>query len=374
MSSHKVLLINDHPHTFGIGRYISQIYSMFRQLRPENYSFELLMQNMGKKYSANTPNTQVQRRPRWASQRAFDRQYDLMAYFYFPRKIPDGYSLYHLSSQMMARSVVYQSPAVVTCHDLISFKVKSNHSRLSQYIRKKQIMTLNRAAAIIFISQHTRNDFHALFDSWDGIEAVIPQAASELYQPRDKIACREELGLPATRPIVLHVGSESDRKNIPVLFRAVLLAKKQVPDILLIRIGHQRTTSRRLVEKLGLEKNILYVRKLPEEDLAKYYNAADVFVFPSYYEGFGLPAVEAMKSGCPLVAGDATSIPEIVGDAAILHHPMDVESFTQSILMILNSKSLQEKYSQAGIEQAGQFNWQNTALQTLDLYRRILEK
>lgn len=373
MSRYKVLLVSDHQPITGIGRYISQIYGGLRALRPENYSFELLMQNMGENFSADTPDTHVQMRLPWAKQGGYGKLYGLMAYFYYPRKMPDGYSLYHISSQMMGRSAAYQSPAVVTCHDLHSFKVKSDRPRFNQYFLKKQVKTLQRAAAIIFISQHTRNDYLSIFGHYDGIEAVIPHGASDLYQPRDKFACREELGLPSTRPIVLHVGAEADRKNIPVLFRAVHLAKKQVPDILLIRIGGHRKKWHGLVEKFGLEKNILRVKNLPEDVLAKYFNAADVFVFPSLYEGFGLPVLEALQSGCPLVVGDATSIPEIVGDSAILHHPMDADAFAESIVKILNKPALQDKYSQQGIDRARQFSWQNTAQKTLDLYRRVLE-
>ncbi len=371
--SHKILLVNDHQDRYGIGRYIFQVYDAFARMRPEDYSFELLMQNMGKCYTANTSDTQVQYRHAWARQGGFGKHYDIMAYFYFPRKIPDGYSLYHISSQMMGRSAVFQSPVVVTCHDLISYKVKSNHPRLNQYLRRKQVAALTQATAIIFISQHTRDDFLSLFDYPGRNISVIPLAASDLYQPRDKITCRTELGLPLERPIILHVGAEAYRKNIPVLLRAVHSVKKQVPDILLIRIGPQRKRSRELVKKLRLEKNVLYLGKRTEQDLVKYYNAADLFVFPSIYEGFGLPAIEAMKSGCPLVASNATSIPEITGDAAILHHPEDVDAFADSILTILDSKSIREEYSRRGIERAKQFSWQNTARKTLDVYRSILE-
>lgn len=175
------------------------------------------------------------------------------------------------------------------------------------------------------------------------------------------------------RPIVLYIGSEAPRKNIETLLSSIHRVKKQIPDILLVRVGTQKKRSRNLIEKLCLEKNILYFNNQLEEALAKFYNAADMFVFPSLYEGFGLPALEALKSGCPVVASNATSIPEITGDAAILHHPLDVDAFVDSIETLLSNKSMREEYRRKGIERAMHFSWEKTAHETLEIYRKILE-
>lgn len=281
--------------------------------------------------------------------------------------------MYHISSQMMGKSAAYVSPAVVTCHDLITFEVKSNHPRFTQYLRRKHLKALSQAAAVIFVSEHTKNDFLSQFDYEERNTAVIYHGASDIFHPRDRLLSREELGLPMGQPIILYVGTEAPRKNVETLLRTVYKIKKQAPDIILVRIGGQGRRSRELVAELGLEKHILYFRNLPEVKLAKFYNAADVFFFPSLYEGFGLPALEALKSGCSVVASNTTSIPEITGDAAILHHPLDVDAFVDSIETLLSNKSMREEYRRKGIERAMHFSWEKTAYKTLEIYRKILE-
>ncbi|UCD38131.1 MAG: glycosyltransferase, partial [Fidelibacterota bacterium] len=210
--------------------------------------------------------------------------YSVTSYFYFPKRIPHSFSLYHMSSQMMGRSLKYISPAIVTCHDMIAFRVKANHPAFTEHMRRKHLAELRRAKAIIFISRHTRDDFLSLFDYREKDTAVIHHAAGDHFQPRDKKSSRKALELPKDRPIILHVGSEAPRKNIATLLYALHQIKQQIPAILFIRIGSQGRRSRELTARLRLEENISYFKNQPEEKLAKFYNAADVFVFPSTYE------------------------------------------------------------------------------------------
>lgn len=378
-----VVLINDHPFKGGIGKYVFHLYNEFLEIQPEHYSFQLLLQNVPSHASLESwtgwdPKTcdsldmSVQYRPSWAKQRGFGKIYQLTSLYYFPKKIPVNFSLYHISSQMMGNSVRYVSPTVITCHDIIALRVRSNYSELARYLRAKHIASLVNASGIIFISEHTKNDFLTQFDYKEENTSVIHHGVSDTFQPRDKEVCREELRLPLNRPIILHIGTEEARKNTETILRAIHTLRKQDPAVLLVRIGGQSSRSRKLIEKLGLEKNTLYIQNQSELSIAHFYNAADVFVFPSTYEGFGLPVLEAMKSGCPVIASNATSIPEITGDAAVLLNPRDVNGFTKSIETILDDASLQIQMSKKGIERAHQFNWRKTALKTLDVYWKIL--
>lgn len=330
------------------------------------------MQNMGRNYRPSTPNTSVHYRPSWVKQSGFGQNYIIMSYYYYPPKIPAGFSLYHVASQMMGRSVHYVSPSIVTCHDVIAFRMTSNHPLLNRSLQKKHLRALTKADRIIFISKCTKDDFLSVFDYKEENTNVIYHAASDVFQPRNKRSCRAELGLPLDRPMVLYVGSEAPRKNIKTLLRSIYKVKKQAPEILLVRIGQQRKMSRILVEKLGLEENILYLKNLSEETLAKSYNAADVYVSPSLYEGFGLPILEALKSGCPVIASNVSSLPEITGGAAILHPPLDVDAFAGSIETMLDSQSVRDDYAARGILRAEQFTWQIAAQKTLNIYRQIL--
>ena len=380
----RILVVNDHPVQGGIGKYVFHLYKELLNTQHEDYTFSLLFQNVPLKASLGgwsgwgpetslTNTLSVQYRPWWAKQRGFGKIYQLASLYYFPRKIFKGFSLYHISSQMMGNSVRYVSPTVVTCHDVIPLRVKSNYSTLTRHLRARHISSLLQASRLIFISKHTKTDFLSQFDYKEESTHVIPHGASDAFQPRDKAACREGLKLSLERPIILHVGTEERRKNTETLLRIIHSLKKQDPAVLLIRIGGQSSRSRRLIQKLNIEDNILYVQNQSEEALAQFYNAADVFVFPSTYEGFGLPVLEALKSGCPVVASNATSIPEITGNAAILVHPRDTVGFANSIETVLNDTSLQIRMSEKGIEQARPFSWKKVAEKTLGMYQKILD-
>ena len=381
-----ILLVNDHHCRSGIGKYIFSLYDELRQMPSEKYSYHLLLQNVPLKkslqdwagpnssnHSLNDSNIIVQHRPSWAKQSGFGKIFQLTSLYYFPRRIPEGFSLYHISSQMMGNSAKYISPAVVTCHDLISIVLKSNQPKLAQYLRAKQIPGIRKAVVLIFISEFTKNNFLSLFDYKEENTTVIPHGVNEIFQPGDKISSRSSLGLPLDRPIILHVGSEEPRKNIKTLLYIIQKLKKQFPTILLVRIGAQSARSQRLIKKLCLEENVCYFQNQSESALAKFYNATDVFVFPSLFEGFGLPVLEALKSGCPVVASNAASLPEITGDAIKLLDPEDVDGFAQAVETILSNPTFQSQLVATGLERSKQFSWKKTAEKTLDVYRKVLE-
>jgi glycosyltransferase involved in cell wall biosynthesis len=126
-----------------------------------------------------------------------------------------------------------------------------------------------------------------------------------------------------------------------------------------------------LIENHQLGPYIHFLGKVPDDDLAGLYNAADIFVFPSLYEGFGLPPLEAMACGTPVIAGDAASLPEIVGDAGILVPPEDINGLAGSVEQLLATPSLAEEYTEKGLARAHQFSWDKTAKETLRVYRMI---
>jgi glycosyltransferase involved in cell wall biosynthesis len=128
-----------------------------------------------------------------------------------------------------------------------------------------------------------------------------------------------------------------------------------------------------LISSNGLSEKVFYY-KLPRRDLPYLYCAADALVFPSRYEGFGLPILEAMACGCPIVAGDATSIPEIVDNAGILVNPTDCDAFAGAIEDLLTNIDLQADLVQRGLEQSAKFSWTTTASKTLEVYRDVLSR
>lgn len=380
MTLPRILLVNDHPVRGGIGRYIHELDRDLRALAPPEFELDLLLQNLPGRidpadWRADAPAASpalVQARPAWAKANGFGPAYLVNSHLYFPSRTPRGYDLYHFSSQMMGAGVRHVSPAVVTVHDLIALRLGSNHPGLSTWLRRRHFTPLGRARGLLFTSEYSRRDYLSLFDYPEERTTVVHHGVSPAFAPRDRRASRATLGLDPTRPILLHVGSEERRKNVETLLHALAQLVKGRPDLLLLRIGPRSSRSRRLITRLGLERNVQYRSSLPELQLAACYSAADLFVFPSYFEGFGLPVLEAMRSGCPVVAARATSVPEIAGHAAVLFEPMDADGLSKILEGLLADPVLRDDLRRRGLVRAAEFTWARAARQTADAYHRAL--
>jgi glycosyltransferase involved in cell wall biosynthesis len=184
---------------------------------------------------------------------------------------------------------------------------------------------------------------------------------------------RKRLGLPVDKHIILHVGSEECRKNVPVLIEAFSRLRKKLPDSILIRVGKRMAKTQKIIRTLELENSILYFQDVPEKDLSLFYNSADLFVFPSYYEGFGMPVLEAMSSGIPVLSTDVSSIPEIVGNSGVIVDPFDVDAFTYWMNKLLTDRNLLEEFAEKSINRSMMFDWTKCAKETLLVYQDVLE-
>jgi glycosyltransferase involved in cell wall biosynthesis len=143
----------------------------------------------------------------------------------------------------------------------------------------------------------------------------------------------------------------------------------------LIRIGGLPTeTQSRLIRSRNLDDHITHISYLPNSELPAYYNAADVFVFPSLYEGFGVPVIEAMACGTPVICSNAASLPEVVRDAGLLIDPQSSQALSEAIAQVLTDRPLAQELRQRGLDRARRFTWQRTAEQTLQVYQRLLDQ
>jgi glycosyltransferase involved in cell wall biosynthesis len=379
----RVLLVNDHPAWGGIGRYTLELDRALAALDPPEVAVDLLLQNMPGRVDPaawrRTPTEgqssglTVQPRPRWAKPSGFGTAYLINSHLYFPRRIPAGYDLYHYSSQMMGASVRQARPAVVTVQDLIALRLGSNHPGLSTWLRRRHFGPLRQASGLVFASEYSRQDFLSTFDYPDDRTSVVHHAVAAGFAPRDRQASRNALQLAADRPILLHVGSDERRKDVTTLLEALPLLLRERPDLLLLRVGGASSRSRRVIARLGLERAVRYLPALSDAQLAACYSAADLFVFPSYYEGFGFPVLEAMKSGCPVVVARATSLPEIVGDAGVLFEPRDATALARSVGGLLDDPARRAALRALGIARAAEFTWERAARQTAAAYHRALQ-
>ena len=135
-------------------------------------------------------------------------------------------------------------------------------------------------------------------------------------------------------------------------------------------VGHDL---REQASRLGLEKQVMFTGVVSDQRLIELYQQATLFVFPSRYEGFGLPVLEAMACGCPVLSSNASSLPEVVGDAAILLDPMDVEGFTREMVRTMSDSDLRQDLRERGLARSAQFSWDRTARETIAVYRALLQ-
>lgn len=315
----------------------------------------------------------IQYRPWWEKRSGYGTLYQLASYYYFPRRIPPGYALYHVASQMMGNSARHVTPAVVTVQDLVALRYRANHPWLSTLIRIRHLKALLRAAALIFSTEFTRRDFLARFPYPVDRTFVVPFGTSEAFRPGDRATARAALGVAPELPVLLHVGSEEPRKNVATLLRALPRVAARHPEVLLVRVGAGSSRARRLIARLGLDRHVRYVRDVSDADLATWYAAADMLVFPSVLEGFGLPLLEALQCGCPVVAANTSSIPEVTGDAAsLVDDPLDQDGLAAAIVRVLEDADWRAELARRGPPRAAGFSWRLAAERTAAVYDRVL--
>jgi len=264
-------------------------------------------------------------------------------------------------------------PVVVTVYDL-SFLLYPEAFRTANrlYLRMFARWTCRRAAGILAISQAARED---LIRRWglppERITVAYPGVDPRFRPlPAEEVAAfRARRGLPER--FILYVGTLEPRKNLGVLLEAIARLSPPVPLILVGGKGWKPAFLPRLRE-LEREGRARWVGFIPDEELPLWYNAATVFAYPSRYEGFGMPPLEAMACGTPVIAARAASLPEVVGEAGLLVDPMDGEAWTEGLSTLLWDEALREALRARGLARAARFTWEATAAATVRLYRRLL--
>lgn len=258
---------------------------------------------------------------------------------------------------------------IITCLDLIPLIMPG--SLLEKYWRRILYSGLKKADHIISISQATKDDLVRIYRiSPDKITPIMLGVSPE-YHPRDKTECRQKLALSVKDKIILHVGTPAPRKNFITVLKAFDQLVKVRQDIMLLKVGRISKTEQDYILRNDLSGRVLVRDNIKGDDLPRYFAGADILTFPSLYEGFGLPVLEAMASGCPVITSNTTSLPEVAGDAGIMIDPTDQESLKNRILEVLKNSRLSEELNQKGLLRAKTFTWENTAENTLAVYSAI---
>ncbi|MDP9211666.1 MAG: glycosyltransferase family 4 protein [bacterium] len=270
-----------------------------------------------------------------------------------------------------------RKPFVVTVHDMAfvdhpAFVEPKNLRYLERFVPE----TLTRAAHIIAVSDATRNSLAEHFNVPLTKITVTHEAADERFsqppEPERLSRILKKHGID--RDYILTVGTLEPRKNLKTLLLAFAALRKKVREQLVVVGGHGWLfdETEELLRKLGLGDRVILTGYVPDEELPSLYAGAKAFVFPSHLEGFGIPLLEAMASGTPVLSSNTSSMPEVGGTAALYFDPDDEKGMRLAIERVLGDEKLQERLAEAGYEQAKQFSWERTAQKTLGVYFRAL--
>ena len=283
-------------------------------------------------------------------------------------------------------------PYVVTVHDMANLLFEEKRSDLRMQLRRYRFRRgLARAARVIAVSDATRRDVQNTMGVPASRIRMVYNAPDPAFSPHRDADQTAEAAAERQRimeryqinhPFLLYAGNIRPHKNIPRLVEAFAVVRDQMAshpvykNLRLVIIGDtisEYPSVRQAVIKSRVENAVRFLGFVPLETLRCFYEAAAAFVFPSRYEGFGLPPLEAMASGTPVVTSNVSSLPEVVGDAAVLVKPENVFDIARGIREVLLDEDLRCQLIRAGYAQAAKFSWERTARQVLDIYREVVD-
>ncbi len=274
-------------------------------------------------------------------------------------------------------------PAVVTVFDLTPLLFPQWHTlKVRMTIRGLLGRSVRKARLVIVLSDSTRSDLIRLLGTGEEKIRVIPLGVDECFRPRGK----DEPGVDEVRrriaggrEYLLHVGTIEPRKNLALVVGAYARVRRQLgkkPPVLVLAGagGWGMKGFRKQIEDTGCGEDIVQAGYVTEDELPCLYNGASAVLYPSFYEGFGLPPLEAMASGVPVLAADSSSLPGVVGSAALLLDPRDEAAWDAGIVRVFEDSDLRARLVSRGLEQAKKFSWERTARETLAVYGEALEQ
>ena len=357
-------------HDFGIGTYIRNLLRHLARTDTDN-EFVLLCGEADLGVAAQLgPNFRAVLEP--------SPNYSLREQVHVPwvlrRERPD---VYHAPHYVLPAGV--RCPSVVTIHDCIHLMFPQYlPNRLAYaYARAQMWAAARRSDCILTVSEASKRDILHLFNVSPEKIVVVYNAIDTHFSvtPSDDAVTRVRERYQLDHRFVLYVGNIKPHKNLVRLIEAFdELRRGELEDLKLLIIGDQISrlpALRRAVHRHKLHKHVRFLGYLADDQLAILYRLASVFAFPSLYEGFGLPPLEAMASGTPVVTSNVSSLPEVVGDAAVLVNPYDVDAIVDGLRRVLTNPALAAEMGQKGIARAREFSWERSVAKTWGVYQQI---
>jgi glycosyltransferase involved in cell wall biosynthesis len=282
-----------------------------------------------------------------------------------------------LHSPHYTTPIIKNCKSVVTFHDMTFYLFPEMHEKSKVILFKSMIQYSSLATdKIISVSQSTSTDIAKILNIAPTKICTVLSAANPKYILQDtnhieQVCSKYSL---IQKRYLLFVGALEPRKNIPLLIKAYSKLVKEFPNIPLVIVGKKGWMYQsifELVESLDISSEVKFLGYVDEDDLVTLYSGAKVFIYPSTYEGFGFPVLEAMQCGTPVITSNTSSLPELTGDSALLINPNNVDDLLTAMRSILINDSLAKELSVKGLSRATLFTWKNTAIQTLNIYQSL---
>lgn len=277
-------------------------------------------------------------------------------------------------------SIFEPSKTIVTCHDLQPIVAYAGSSVKPKWLKwfERRVQGMQKAARVIAISQNTKRDILKYTNVHEENIEVIYNAVDKSFKPiRDSKVLedtKKKYGLyKISGNMLLNVGSNQRRKNIEGILHTLKIVRNKGYDVALAHVGQMLNSQQvQVVHDLGLSGKVHDLGHVSTDDLVFLYNLSDMLIFPSFYEGFGWPIVEAFACGTPVITSNTSSMPEIAGDASLIVDPSNPKDISNAIMRILTDKDLRENLTSKGLKRAKYFRWETHAEQVLNVYEEVL--
>jgi glycosyltransferase involved in cell wall biosynthesis len=362
----------------GVGQYQANLLDALLRLDKDNfynlYAFNFRNRERFKKIHFSSDNYKVKVLP--IPQRLITAWW-LMADSPSLNKVVGDCDLYHVSE--ICVPPVKKAKTVAFIHDLTTILYPQHHVKSNVFLHNRRFKNIHKVDALLTNSEHTKKDIVNYLRVNPDKVFVTYLGASERFRPMQESEISESLKIfNLTTPYILFVGTLEPRKNVVTLIKAFnkLKSKSAIPHRLVIagQRGWKYADIIKEIDNSPFRAHITELGYMSDNDLPALINGADVFAYPSFYEGFGLPVLEAMQCGTPVITSNLSSLPEVGGDACLYVSPESADELAQKILDVISDKNLRNDLSNKGIARAKIFSWEKCAEETLKVYREVLGK
>lgn len=353
-------------HFPGIGRYVSNLANGMAPLLTEQEQLVLLVdKNNPSPIPLPPPTEKIVWRKTAVSPFSLAQQWQIPP-------LLKGAKVYHSPYYLMPYTV--RLPTLLTFYDIIPQKYPAYVSVRARRLSKiMKTIALSRAKHVVCISEATQRDLLDTYHIQKEKVTAVPLAADPRFAPQSQEAVQElrtHYQLP--KRFALYLGINKPHKNLLRLLQAWRQLENPNETLVIAGAWDERyPEAKQYAEQYLSDQQVRFLGRIANDDLPTLYTAATIFIFPSQYEGFGLPVIEAMACGTAVACANASSLPEVGGRAAVYFDPLNIDEMLQAIQTLLNYDDVRQEYAQLGQKQSQKFSWQKTAQATLNIYRRL---